>query len=128
MSVKQYLDTMPLNTIIRYDSHANIEKECVCFIGAPRKHPYDDEKLLLIVDAFTNDTIFYEFKLSDIMSVEEESGLATDAGENLLMARIWVRRGALGLRYEPFEVDEPLKYLKDSDLLHQTISEMDPQN
>ena len=128
MSVKQYLETMPLKNIIRYDSHVNLDKECVPFVGAPRKHPYDDEKLLLIVDAFTNDTIFYEFRLNDIMSVEEEPGLANDAGDNLLMARIWVKRGALGLRYEPFEVDEPIKYLKDSDLLHQTISEMEPQN
>lgn len=128
MSVKKYLETAPLKNIVRYNSHLNIEKECVPFIGAPRKHPYDDEKLLLIVDAFTSNTIFYEFRLNDIMHVEEETGLATDAGENLLMARIWVKRGALGLRYEPFEVDEPLKYLKDSELLHQTISEMEPQN
>lgn len=128
MSVKQYLETLPLRHIIRYDHHVDIQKECIAFVGAPRKHPYDDDKMLLIVDAFTNNTIFYEFRLADIMEVDEESGIATDAGENLLLARIWVKRGALGLRYEPFEVDNPLKYFKDSQMLHQTISEMEGRN
>ncbi|MBN2051666.1 MAG: hypothetical protein JW760_14545 [Spirochaetales bacterium] len=125
MSVKQYLGTQPLNMITRYNSRVQVEKECVSFIGAPKKHPYDQTKLLLIVDAFTNDTLFYEFKLEDIMQVDEETGLATEEGESILMAKIWVRRGALALRYEPFEVDDPPKYLKDSELLHQTLSEME---
>ena len=122
MAVKNYFDTQPLHGITRYDSHIELDKEAVAFTAAPRKHPYDEKKILLIKDPFSSDTVFYEFNLEDILQVDPMPNLGTDSGRNIKMARIWVKKGSLGLRYEPFEVDTPLKFLRDSEILQQTIS------
>ncbi|MBN1686377.1 MAG: hypothetical protein JW852_06955 [Spirochaetales bacterium] len=122
MAVKNYLDTQPLHDIARYNTHADLEKEAVAFTAAPRKHPYDDKKILLVKDPFSSDTVFYEFNIADILHVDSMSNVGTDSGRNIRMARVWIKKGSLGLRYEPFEVDTPLKFLKDSEILKQTFS------
>jgi hypothetical protein len=122
MAVKNYLDTQPLFDITRYKTHIDLEKEAVAFTGAPRMHPYDEKKILIVKDPFSNDTLFYEFKIGDILQVDEMPSLGTDSGRNVNMARVWVKKGSLGMRYEPFEVDTPLKFLKDSEILRQAVS------
>ena len=123
MSLKKYLDTAPLYDIERYDSHIDLEKEAVSFVGAPRKHPYDDEKLLLVLDPFSSNTMFYEFQVNDICYVEDVASIGTESGQNLPMVKIWIKKGSLGLQYQPFEVDRPLRFFKDSEILQQALSE-----
>jgi len=122
MAVKNYIDTQPLSNITKYKTHIDLEKDAVSFIGAPRMHPYDENKVLLVKDPFSTDTLFYEFKIADILHVDEMPRVGTDSGRNINMAKVWVRKGSLGLRYEPFEVDTPLKFFKDSEILKQTVS------
>ena len=122
MAVKNYLGTQPLHNIVRYKTPIDLEKEAVAFTAAPRKHPYDENKILLVKDPFTTDTMFYEFKIEDILQVDQMPSVGTDSGKNVKMARVWVKKGSLGMRYEPFEVDTPLKFLKDSEILQQTVS------
>ncbi len=123
MSIRHYLTTAPFYNIVKYDKQASLLDECVSFIGAPRKHPYDKDKLLLINEPFSSNTVFYEFVISDILHAEDYPSIATDSGENLVMARIWVKKGSLGLKYQPFEVESPLRFMKDSELLHQVIGD-----
>ncbi len=122
MSIRKYLETSPLFEIIRYDDKKDLKKDCVTFSGAPRKHPYDNEKMLLILSPFSSDTVFYEFTIKDIVDYENLPNIITENGENLQMTKIWVKKGSFGLKFQPFEVDMPLKYFKDSELLHQTFS------
>ncbi len=122
MSTRTYLETASLKDIAKYDNHPDLIKKCVAFSGAPRKHPYDKEKLLLIIDPFSSNTFFYEFIIKDILHIEDIPGIATDSGENLTMARLWVRKGSFGIKYEPFEVHDPPRFMKDSELLHQVMN------
>ena len=123
MSIRQYLDTAPLFEITRYDKHPNYQRECISFVGAPRKHPYDEKKMLLIHDPFSSHTVFYEFLIKDILAVDDLPSIATEAGDSAQTVRIWVLKGSLGLKYEPFEVAEPLNFLSDSEILKQYTSE-----
>lgn len=125
MSIRNFLDTAPLKPIIRYDGEGDYRELCVPFIGAPRKHPYDADKMLLVTSPFSSNTQILEFRLQDIHHAENLPGIGTDTGENLILTRIWVTRGSFGLKYEPFEVDQPLRYFKDSELLHQVLNERD---
>lgn len=125
MSVIKYIDTQPLHVITKYKSKIDYRKCAVSFSGSARKHPYDQEKLLLVADPFTSHTIFYEFRLEDIVHYDDLPGIATDSGDNLLMIRLWINKGSLGLKYEPFEVDDPLRFMNDSELLHQILKETD---
>ena len=122
MSIRKYLDTQPFHDIAKYESKVNLGSEAIAFIAAPRKHPYDEEKVLLIQDPFGANTTFYEFRMEDILQMDDMPSVGTDSGTNIKMARFWVKKGSLGLRYEPFEVDEPLRFFHDSDILKQTIN------
>lgn len=123
MSVQKYLESLPLHEISRYDRKKDYSDTCIAFTGTPRKHPYDHEKLLLINNPYTSETIFYEFQFSDIKGVDDLPSLLTETGESVKMVKVWVEKGSVGMRYEPFEVNKPLKFFKDSEILHQAYSE-----
>ena len=125
MSVIKYIDTQPLYNITKYKSKVDYRNCAVSFTGSARKHPYDQEKLLLVADPFSSHTVFYEFRIKDIVHYDDLPGIATDSGENLMMIRLWINKGSLGLKYEPFEVDDPLRFMNDSELLHQILKETD---
>ena len=125
MKVHNYLETAPLSEITRYKSEGPAKDDCVSFSGAPRKHPHDPEKIILILDPFSSNTVFFEFRLEDIAFAEDLGRLATESGESLIMARVWVKKGSLGLKIQPFEVDEELTFLKDTEILRQGSAESD---
>ena len=114
MSFEKYLETKPFYEITKYSRHPDYSKGNVAFTGTPRKHPYDEKKILLISDPFSSNTIFFEFRLKDITYIEELSQLATEDGEILNIVKIWIKKGSLGIKYEPFVVEDTLTYLKDS--------------
>lgn len=120
MSVLKYLETQPIFNLARYEPHPDLDHDCIPFVGAPRKHPYDEEKILLVIDPFSSHTAFYEFLIRDIQYVEKIPSIATDGGENLAMMKLWVRKGSLGVKFLPFEVADPIRFLHDSELLHQS--------
>ena len=109
MSIRKYLGTEPLHEVARYSARGGRAADNVGFTGAPRKHPYDAEKLILIADPFSAQTMFYEFRLQDVAHVDELPSLVTEGGETLPMVRLWVRKGSLGLRYEPFVVADTIQ-------------------
>jgi hypothetical protein len=113
MSVRKYLRTEPISEIIKYSSHENYIKLGVAFTGAPKKHPFDKEKLVLIADPFSTHTSFYEFTITDILHVDELPHLVDEAGESLKTVRIWVRKGSIGIKYEPFVVEDTVNYGQD---------------
>jgi hypothetical protein len=115
MSIRRYIKAEPLSEIIKYASHKNYMKLGVAFSGAPKKHPFDKEKFILISDPFSTHTIFYEFAVSDILHVEEMPHLVDETGDSARTARIWVRKGSLAVKYEPFVVEDTIDLFKDMD-------------
>lgn len=128
MSIHRYLETQPLYELVKYDKRPELKSEAVSFTGAIRKHPYDESKLLLITEPFSSDTEFFEFRIEDIVHYEERPNIATESGESLFIVQIWVRRGSFGVQYHPFEVADELRYLKDSEILHQVMTEKENMN
>ena len=114
MSIRKYLEEKPLHEIINYSAKGDYVKNNVAFTGAPKKHPYDKDKLILISDPFSSHTMFYEFNISDIIHVDELPRMVTESGDTLQIVRIWVKKGSLGIRYEPFVVEDTLSGLKGS--------------
>ncbi|HDQ14239.1 MAG TPA: hypothetical protein ENN41_05445 [Sediminispirochaeta sp.] len=125
MTSRKYLDTHPLYELTKYKGDPEKKKNSLSLTGAIRKHPYDEQKLLLITDPFSSDTEFFEFRIMDIAYVEEQPSIVSETGENLFMARIWVKKGSLGIQYHPFEVSDKLNFLKDSEVLHQAMTDKD---
>ena len=98
MSFEKYLESKPFFEITKYSRHPDYSKDNVAFTGSPRKHPYDKKKLLLISDPFSTNT--------------------SEEGDIVKLVKIWVKKGSLGLKYEPFIVEDTVSYLKDSGTFH----------
>ena len=116
MSIEAYLDAKPFTEIIpfRHDSHI----EGVSFTGVLRKHPYDERKCLLIADPSGCEPAILEFRMEDVLGAEEMPSPVDSTGKNVQMLRLWIKKGSYGIRYEPFEVDDPLKTMSSSSHLH----------
>jgi inorganic pyrophosphatase len=79
-------------------------KTHVSFSGAPRKHPYDSSKVILVADPYSTHTFFWEFNKSDISYLEELPNVVAADGQTCPMARIWVKKMSIAVRSTPFVV------------------------
>ena len=120
--------SMNMNFILEPESVTDIERyraelpsDGVIFVGALRKHPYDRERCLLIADPAGETPLIYEFRVADILSADEMPSEVDDAGMNMPLVKLWVRRGSFGIRYVPFEVDSPIKTDIDSSHLREHV-------
>ena len=81
-------------------------KSHVPFTGSPRRHPYDDQKILLVPDPYSTHPHYYEFNSGDITHAEELASLVDARAEAVPMVRLWVKKGSVGLQCLPFVVDD----------------------
>ena len=110
-----YLEYLPLNKIARYSE--GYAKKAHPFIGYPQQHPTDKAKLILVYDPLGGNSLgespaVLEFKLDDILHVEEVPQVVNEKGEGIPLVKLWIRRGAHGMLLEPFEVDGTLNFLE----------------
>ena len=78
----------------------------IAFTGAPRRHPYDQAKIVLVTDPFSAQAFCYEFQISDISCAEELPALVNPEGDATPLSRIWIRKGSIGIRFTPFVVED----------------------
>jgi len=83
-----------------------ISKTHISFSGAPQKHPFDPEKVVLFVDPYSNNTFYYEFFRKDIGYLEELQNLTNLEGKTIKMVRLWLKKRSIGIRCTPFMVED----------------------
>ena len=105
-----YLEHLPLNKIAR--SPEGPPKNGIPFTGYPQHHPTDKKKLILVHDPLGEAPTILEFKIDDILYVEDVPQAVTEQGEGVPMTKLWIRRGAHGMLLEPFEVDESVRFME----------------
>jgi hypothetical protein len=99
-----YLEMLPVSSIAKYaKGHPG---DGIPFMGYPRAHPAEKDKLILVNDPLGPQPVVLEFKLDDILFVEEVPSAVTKAGEGVPLVKLWIKRGAAGMIIEPFEVNE----------------------
>jgi hypothetical protein len=118
MNFIEQLEEEPLSEMIRYRTVA--PKDAVAFAGTLRKHPNDPDKCILFAEPSGSEPAILEFRKVDIKAVEEMPSLVDETGHSRQVMRLWIRRGSLGVRYEPFEVDVPLRF-PGSSRLHDSM-------
>lgn len=109
MSITDYFDiklleTQILQDLTPYTSKIDLDEECVTFHGNPRRHPYDESKIILIPDPESERKLFLEFLLNDIVHIEENPNLTSNDGVSLRQITLWVKKGSWGVRTEGFKV------------------------
>jgi inorganic pyrophosphatase len=110
LTITNYLATLPVSTIAPFCGTP--PKDAVTFVGHPRRQPNDSSKLLLVQDVPGNQPVVTEFNLEDVRSIETMPSPVTDSGETVQLVKVWVRRGAVGVVLEPFEVNDPPRFLR----------------
>jgi hypothetical protein len=108
--VVSYLESLPLSGIARYDGGP--PKNALPFTGYPRQHPSEKNKVILFYDPLGSGPTILEFRLDDVLLIEELHSAVTESGEGVPLAKLWVRKGARGVIMEPFEVDDSLQFAR----------------
>jgi hypothetical protein len=85
-------------------------QNAVPFTGFPKIHPSDKGKFILVSDPLGDEPVVLEFNLEEVLFAEELHSAVTMGGEGVPLVKIWVRKGAIGVILEPFEVQEPLHF------------------
>jgi inorganic pyrophosphatase len=83
-----------------------LKKTHVAFTGSPRKHPYDSDRVILVVDPFSTNYLYYEFSKNDITYVEELPNIVNLDGDTVTMVRVWVKKMSMAIRCTPFIVED----------------------
>lgn len=78
----------------------------VPYSGSPQKHPYDNQKVILVADPFSSNTFYYEFKIRDIEFIEDLHNIVNMEGEAVTMVRVWLKKKSIGVRCTPFVVED----------------------
>ncbi len=86
------------------DDEKDLRQTHVSFSGTPQKHPYDPEKVILVIDPYSSNVSYFEFLTRDISFVEELSNMVDSAGQVIPIMRLWVRKESIGVRSTPFVV------------------------
>lgn len=103
--IKEF-QTLEITKYKRPKDIRNLKKTHVAFSGSPRKHPYDNLKVILVSDPYSCSNHYYEFSANDIDYVEELPNLVNSDEEVIPMVRIWVRKRSIGIRCIPFWVED----------------------
>jgi inorganic pyrophosphatase len=90
----------------RPKSSKDLRRTYVSFSGSPLKHPYDPKKVILIMDPYSRNTSYYEFRSQDISFVEELPSIVDMDGKAITMVRIWVKKMSVALHCSLFLVGE----------------------
>ena len=83
-----------------------LKEEAVAYHGQLKKHKSDAERIYLLLDPLSPGSILVEFKVIDIIFAENISNLTGPKGKSVPIARIWVKKDAVGLRLTPFLVSD----------------------
>ncbi len=86
------------------EDEKDLRRTHVSFSGTPQKHPYDPEKVILVIDPYSSNVSYFEFLTRDISFVEELSNMVDSAGQVIPIMRLWVRKESIGVRSTPFVV------------------------
>jgi hypothetical protein len=110
MSIINFLDLNEKFEIQAYHSIKNLDQDThIPFSGSPRKHPWDETRVILVADPFTDNTFYYEFKVEDVVCAEELSSIANLKGNSVPMVRIWVKQNSVAIHSTPFIVDRIIR-------------------
>lgn len=109
MEINKFLELKDAFELKKYVRNMDFDKKnCCSFYGSPKKHPYGKERVILVADPFGEHTYYYDFKLKDILSIEEQPRINSPAGDSISMVRLWVKNGSIGLQCTPFAVGRTL--------------------
>lgn len=107
MEERRYVQKLlEINEHFTIDKKRNIDlkEDFIPFVGSPKKHPSNDNILMLITNPFDENKQFFEFYMDSISAIEEIGTISSENCKSAYQIRIWVRKGTMAIRSETFIV------------------------
>lgn len=135
LSISNYINTEYINKledvcdVVQYREHPAFD--AVPFVGSIKKHPYDQEKCLVLLlrkqgrMPWFKEGELIELKTHDVQALDELPSSIDLVGTIINVFRIWVRRRAIAVRFEPFEVTDEEFRPFDADSISRLLSKRD---
>ena len=106
MGIQKFLQKAKKFEVDAYKTSQALRCHNVAFSGTVQKHPYDEDRIILVADPLSTQLFYYEFKTADVEGIEELPRIVTPEGESITMVRVWVKKGRIGVRCTPFVVED----------------------
>lgn len=81
-------------------------EEAVPYIGQPRQQEGDPDKIYLRLNPLSSNGAILEFKTKDVVFAENVKTVSEKDGRAFQIAKIWIRKGSVGIKLEPFSVQD----------------------
>jgi hypothetical protein len=90
----------------KYSNRNRLIREAVPYVGQAKQSASEPNKIFLRLDPLSSNGTLLEFKSDDVVVVENVETVADKDGETFQIVKIWVRIGSLGIKLEPFSVQD----------------------
>ena len=74
-------------------------------MGQLKQHKNDEDKVFLLLDPLSPNSAMLEFQKKDVLFAEEVKSISGE-GRSFVLAKIFVRKEAIGIKLEPFMVSD----------------------
>lgn len=100
-------DIMVKDDFLSVEKYKNVNKsdvKAIAFTGSPGRHPYEDDKFVLILNPLSDNTEFIEFNKSDIVYIEELPTISSKNKGSVSIKIVWMKEGAIAVKMTPFVI------------------------
>jgi hypothetical protein len=84
--------------------NVNYNEEYHPFEGSPKRHPSNENILILIANPFEENKQFFEFHMDTIGAIEEIGTLTSENSQSAYLIRVWVKKDTMAVKSETFTV------------------------
>ncbi len=75
--------------------------DAIIIVGAPFINPVKTDKIVISQAIFSENKIFYEFDIKDVITWEEIDKIVNSKGTTITLIKLYIKKGSIGIRYEP---------------------------
>ncbi len=90
----------------KYSDPTRLLKDAIPYIGQPKKHKTDQDKIFLRLNPLSSNGAILEFQTNDIVFAENVKTVSQKDGTAFQIIKIWIRKGSIGIKLEPFAVQD----------------------
>ncbi len=90
----------------KYNDPNRLLKDAVPYIGQPKQNKTDPDKIFVRLNPFSSNGSILEFKTKDIVFAENVKTVSQKDGAAFQIVKIWIRKGSIGIKLEPFSVQD----------------------
>ncbi len=92
------------SAIQKYSEPNRLANEAIPYIGQPKQRKAEPEKIYLRLNPLSSNGAILEFKTEDIVFAENVKTVSQKDGAAFQIVKIWIRKGSIGIKLEPFSV------------------------